>query len=104
VDRDSSVGLVASNASGVNGLERQSVDRVCRSESIAERMNEFVGLQSFDIMNDDVDDESFNIVTMLNDCTPPVNEDVRCDNVQQVSNIDLTYGLTWRNLLQIVMR
>jgi len=50
-------------------------------------MNEFVGLQSFDVMNDDDDDESFNIVTMFNDCTPHVNEDVRCDNVQQVSNI-----------------
>ena len=24
---------------------------------------------------------------MFNDCTPPLNEDVRCDSVQQVSNI-----------------
>ena len=95
VDRDSSVDLVASGASGVIGLDRQSVDRVCRGESVAERMNEFIGLQSFDIMNGDADDESFNIVSMFNDSTHPVNEDVRCDNVQQVSNIDLR--LTWRN-------
>jgi len=32
-------------------------------------------------------DESFDIVTMFNDYTPPVNEDVRCDNVQQLCNI-----------------
>ena len=57
VDRDSSVGLVASGASGVIGLERQSVERVYRAESVAERMNECVGLQSFNVMNDDVDDE-----------------------------------------------
>jgi len=57
VDRDSSIGLVASGASGVIGLERKSVDRVCRCESVAERMNEFVGLQSLDIMNDNVDDD-----------------------------------------------
>jgi len=85
--------VTASGSSGVIGLERKSVDRVCSGDSVAERMNEFVGLQSFDIMNDDVDDESFNIVTMFNDCTPPVNEDVRCDNVQHVSNIDLRFDM-----------
>jgi len=93
VDRDSSVGLVASGASGIIGIERKSVDRVCREESVAERMNECVGLQSSDIMNDDVDDESFDIVTMFNDCLPPVNEDIRCDNVQQVANIDLRFDM-----------
>jgi len=93
VDRDSSVGLVASCASGVIGLGRQSVERVCRDESVAERMNELVGLQSSDIMNDDVDDESFDIVTTFNDCLPPVNEDIRCDNVQQVANIDLLFDM-----------
>jgi len=89
VDRDSSVGLVASGASGVIGLERQSVQR----ESVAERMNESVGLQSFDVMNDGVDNESFDIVTMFNDCFPPVNEDIRCDNVQLVANIDLRFDV-----------
>ena len=93
VDRDSSVGLVASGASGVIGLERQSVDRVCCGESVAERMNEFVALQPFDVTNDSVDDESFNIVTMFNVCTPPVNEDIRCDNVKQVANIDLRFDI-----------
>jgi len=93
VNRESSVGLVASGASGVIDLERQSVDRVCCGESAAERMNEFVGLQSSNIMNDDVDDESFDSVTMFNDCLPPVNEDIRCDNVQQVANIDIRFDM-----------
>jgi len=93
VDCDSSVGLVASGASGVIGLERQLVDRVCSGESVAERMNESVGLQSFDVMNDGVDDESFDIATMSNDCFPPVNEDIRCDNVKQVANIDLRFDI-----------
>jgi len=57
VDRDSNVGLVASGASGVIGLEHQSVDRACSGESVTERMNEFVGLQWFDVMSDDDDDK-----------------------------------------------
>jgi len=91
VDRDRSVGLVASGASGV--IEHQSVDRVCRGKSVDEHMNEFVDLQSFDVTNHGDNDESFDIVTMFNDCLPPVNEDVRCDNVQQVSNISLQFDM-----------
>jgi len=75
---------------------------MCRDESVAERMNDFVGLQSSDSMNDDVDDESFDSVTMFTDCLPSVNEDVRCDNLQQVANIDLWFDM--KNFLQIVMR
>ena len=44
-------------------------------------------------MNDCVDDESFDIVKMLDHCFPPVNEDIRCDNVQQVANIDLQFDI-----------
>ena len=40
----------------------------------------------FDIMND-VDDKSFDIVTTVNECTPPLNHDVECDNVQQVTDV-----------------
>jgi len=32
-------------------------------------------------------------VTMLNDCFPPVNEYIRCDNVQQVDNVDLRFDM-----------
>jgi len=82
---DSSVGLVTSGASGAIGLGLQSVDRACSGKPVTGRMNESV--QLCDVMNDGDDDESFDIVTMFNDCTPPLNEDVKCDNVQQVSNI-----------------
>jgi len=30
---------------------------------------------------------------MFNDCLPPINEDIRCDNVQQVANIDLRFDM-----------
>jgi len=93
VDRGSSVGLMASGAGGVIGLEHQSVQRVYSGESVAERMNESVSVQSFDVMNDGVDDESFDIVTMFDDCFPPVNEDIRCGNVQQVANIDIEFDI-----------
>jgi len=56
-------------------------------------MNESVGLQCFDIMNDCADNESFGIVSMFDECFPPVNEDIRCDNVQQVANIDLQFEI-----------
>jgi len=93
LDSGSSVGLVASGASGVIGLENQSVQRVYSGEPVAARMNESVGLQSFDVMIDGVDDESFDIVAMFDECFPPVNEDIRCDNVQQVANIDLRFDI-----------
>jgi len=56
-------------------------------------MNESVGLQCFDIMNDCADAESFDVVKMFDQCFPPVNEDIRCDNVQQVANIDLQFDI-----------
>jgi len=84
---------VTSGTSCVIGLPHQSVQRVYSGESVAARMNESVGLQSFDFMNDCADDESFDIVTMFDQCFPPVNEDIRCDNVQQVANIDLQFDI-----------
>ena len=85
--------LVASGASGVIGLERQSVDRVCSGEAVAALMNESVGLQSCDVMNDCVDDESFDIVAMFDECFLSVSKGIRCDNVQQVANIDLRFDI-----------
>ena len=85
VDRGSSVGLGTSGASGVIGLQHQPVQRVYSTESAAAGMNENAGLQCFDIINDCADNESFGIVSMFDQCFPPVNEDIRCDNVQQVA-------------------
>ena len=76
---DSSVGLVTSGASGCIGLGLQSADRACSDKPV---MNECKHL--FDIMNDGDDDESFDIVTMFNECTPPLNDDV---DVQQVTDV-----------------
>jgi len=92
VDRGSSVGLVTSDASGVIGLPHQPVQRVYSGEADTACMNGSAGLQSFDI-NDCVDNESFGIVAMFDQCFPPVNEDIRCDNVQQVANIDLQFDI-----------
>ena len=36
---------------------------------------------------------SFGIVSMFDECFPPVNEDIRCDNVQHVANIDLQFDI-----------
>jgi len=66
---------------------------VYSGESVAARMNESVSLQSFDIMNDCVDNELFYIVAMFDECFPPVNEHITCDNVQQVANIDLRFDI-----------
>jgi len=44
-------------------------------------------------MNDCADNESFGIVSMFDECFPPVNEDIRCDNVQQVADIDLQFDI-----------
>jgi len=30
---------------------------------------------------------------MFDECFPPVKEDIRCDNVQQVDNIDLQFDI-----------
>jgi len=93
VDRGSSTGLVTSGAGGVIGLQHQPVQRVYSGESGTACMSESVGLQCFGIMNDCADNESFGIVSMLDECFPPVNKDIRRDNVQQVANIDLQFDI-----------
>ena len=67
VAHDSSVGLVASGASGAIGLGLKSVDRACSGKPVTVRVNESVHL---------CDDESFDMATMFNDCMPPLYEDV----------------------------
>ena len=59
----------------------------------------YESVQLFAVMNDGDDDESFDIVTMFNDCTPPL---MKVSNVTTYKR-SLIYSLTWKNLLQIVM-
>ena len=78
VAHDSSAGLVTSGDSGAIGLGLQSVDRACSGKPVSIRMNESLQL---------CDDDLIDIVTMFKYCTPPLDEDVKCDNVQHVSTV-----------------